>query len=300
MDRIIEAGALPALLSAFAATVERIQAGVVAVQGRSGSGAGIIWSNDGLIATCNHVAQDASLQVTLANGEQRVAEVVARDPEHDIALLRTNGAELLPLARANLDDLRIGQLVIAVGHPLGLMSAATSGMLSGLPDPAQRDRRRFIQSNIRLLPGNSGGPLTTVDGEVIGINSMVTGPGLGLTVPVDLIAQLAETIDTAVPWLGIATIPVELPARVQTSAGGNASGLLITGVSEQSPASRFGLLPGDIIVNAAGTIIERPEDLRSVMRLANVDSALALTLLRAGQPRTVSVELAARPAVKAA
>lgn len=306
MDRVIESnfrGAIPALLSAFAATVERIQAGVVAVQGSSGSGAGIIWSSDGLIATCNHVAQDSRLSVTLANGEKREAEVAARDPEHDIALLRTigaSGSELTPLVRADLGDLRVGQLVIAVGHPLGMASAATSGMLSGLPDPARQDHRRFIQSNIRLLPGNSGGPLTNVEGEVIGINSMVTGPGLGLTVPIDLIAQLAEKLDANVPWLGIVAVPIELPERVRPAAGVNASGLLITGVSEPSPASEYGLLLGDIIVRAAGTGIERPEDLRSVIRLAGVGSPVALTILRAGQPLTLSVRLATQPAARAA
>ncbi|HLI51053.1 MAG TPA: trypsin-like peptidase domain-containing protein [Thermomicrobiaceae bacterium] len=300
MDRIIESGALPALLSAFAATVERVQAGVVAVQGGSGSGAGIVWSSDGLIATCNHVAQDSRLTVTLASGEKREAEVVARDPEHDIALLRTSGAELTLLAQADLGSLRLGQLVIAVGHPLGLASAATSGMLSGLPDPARQDRRRFVQSNIRLLPGNSGGPLTNVEGEVLGINSMVTGPGLGLTVPVDLIAQLAQSLDATVPWLGIVAVPVELPERIRQATSGNASGLLITGVTERSPAGESGLLLGDVIVSAAGTSIERPEELRSVMQLAGVDHPVALTVLRGGEPHALSVRLAAQPAARAA
>lgn len=303
MDRVIESnlrGLLPTLHSALAATVEHIQAGVVAVQGRTGSGAGIIWSTDGLIATCNHVAQDERLQVRLANGEQRSAEVVARDPEHDIALLRTRGADLVPLDRAELNDLRVGQLVIAVGHPLGMVSAATSGMLSALPEVAQHDRRRFVQSNIRLLPGNSGGPLANTNGEVIGINSMVTGPGLGLTVPIDLIAQLAETLDTAVPWLGIVAIPVDLPATAQAAAGGNASGLLIGSVTEGSPADESGLLLGDIVIAAAGTSIKRPEDLSSVMRLAGVDEPFALTFLRGGQQQTVNIRLTVRPEAKAA
>lgn len=210
---VLGSALLPDELTAAAeALVQRVQCSLVVVQaGRQGVGAGIVWSQDGLILTNNHVADHAAhlsargrgghvwnlypyskdeaspLQVTLPDGETRTAEVIAQDSEIDLALLKIDAPPgLIPAEVADSRSLRVGQWVMAVGHPWGQRNLVTAGLLSGLghaQTDGPRKRVDILRSDVVLRPGNSGGPLVDATGAVIGINTMVVGGDLGVAIP---------------------------------------------------------------------------------------------------------------------
>lgn len=178
---------------AVAPVAEQLRASVVAVQdGNRGGGAGVIWSDDGLIVTNAHVATGDTVLVTLPDGRRLGAPILARQPEQDLALLRIEvpKAELVPAEPADISNLRVGQLVFAIGHPLGVANAVVIGIINRLP--AREVTPRFISANIRLNRGNSGGPLADARGHVLGINTMVATPGIGLAIPSDAVAEFVR------------------------------------------------------------------------------------------------------------
>ena len=166
-------------LPGFAQLAERLQASTVRVaDGRRGAGSGVVWSMDGLIVTNAHVARGRVATVTFHDGRSAGARVIARDPERDLAALKLENAIAFALPVAGVRDsgtLRVGELVFAVGNPLGLVGAMTAGIVQRLSD-------RFVIADVRLEPGNSGGPLADAQGRVVGVNSMVAR-GLALAVP---------------------------------------------------------------------------------------------------------------------
>lgn len=167
---------------------------------RFGAGAGILWSADGLVLTNRHVLGQHNPKVLLADERQFAAEVVATDEEVDLALLRIDGKDL-PAARiGDSRKLRIGDIVLAMGHPWGQRNAASFGIVSYLGNAQTRGRRGVIpviQTDARLAPGNSGGPLLNADGEVIGINTMIVGGDQGVAIPsavaLDFVSQVVES-----------------------------------------------------------------------------------------------------------
>jgi serine protease Do len=166
-------------LPGFAPLAERLQASTVRVgDGRRGAGSGVVWSMDGLVMTNAHVARGRSATVTFHDGRRASARVIARDVERDLAALRLENVVPFALRVAGVRDaatLRVGELVFAVGNPFGLVGAMTAGIVQRLSD-------RFVIADLRLEPGNSGGPLADSQGRVVGINSMVAR-GLALAVP---------------------------------------------------------------------------------------------------------------------
>lgn len=175
---------------AVAPVAERLRASVVAVQdGNRGGGAGVIWSDDGLVVTNAHVATGDIALVTLPDGRRLKAQVLARQPDQDLALLRIEIAadELTSAEPADVSNLRVGQLVFAIGHPLGVANAVVVGIINRLP--VREVTPRFISANIRLNRGNSGGPLVDARGRVLGINTMVVTPGIGLAIPSDVVSE---------------------------------------------------------------------------------------------------------------
>ncbi len=166
-------------LPGFAPLAERLQASTVRVgDGRRGAGSGVVWSMDGLVMTNAHVARGRSATVTFHDGRRASARVIARDVERDLAALRLENVVPFALRVAGVRDaatLRVGELVFAVGNPFGLVGAMTAGIVQRLSD-------RFVIADLRLEPGNSGGPLADSQGRIVGINSMVAR-GLALAVP---------------------------------------------------------------------------------------------------------------------
>ena len=183
------------LTDSFSELIARVQKSLVMVQnGHHGAGAGVVWGK-GLILTNNHVAVHDHPELVLPDGHTVPAEVVARDPEIDLALLSAgvNSTPALPFADSR--HVRPGELVFAIGHPLGQRNVVTMGVVSGLGS-AQTDGKRktipVIRSDVVLLPGNSGGPLVNANGEVIGINTLVVGGDQGYAIPAHLAVSFAK------------------------------------------------------------------------------------------------------------
>ncbi|MFQ5855143.1 MAG: S1C family serine protease [Anaerolineae bacterium] len=156
---------------------------------RGGAGAGTIWHPDGLIITNAHVVQRPSLHVTLPDGRKLPARVLAYDSQLDLAALTVDANDLPTIEPGESTRLRPGDWVLALGHPWGVMAAATAGVVIdvGVPLEMAASRRELIQVSLRVRPGNSGGPLVDVDGRLVGINMMMAGPSVGLAVPVHVV-----------------------------------------------------------------------------------------------------------------
>ena len=178
----------------LARIADRLQQVTVEISGPGGGGAGVLWAPD-LVVTNAHVARGSRVVVGFADGRQVEACLVAADRRTDIALLRVPRAGMAPAASADSDALRVGALVVAVGHPLGLRRTLTAGVVHGFP--LSRSGGRWIQADVRLAPGNSGGPLADTTGRVVGINTMIAG-GLALAIPVNDVRRFVATNVTGV------------------------------------------------------------------------------------------------------
>jgi serine protease Do len=178
----------------------RLQRSVVVVHnGRHGAGAGVVWRAGGYIVTNYHVIAHGKIRVSLADGGELPARLVANDPEIDLALLQVEESDLPPAQLADSRRLKVGQVVLAVGHPWGQRGFVTGGIISSLGDAGTRGPRHsvpIIRSDVTLAPGNSGGPLANATGGVIGINTMVVGGDLGVAIPSHIVeAFVAQALD---------------------------------------------------------------------------------------------------------
>lgn len=216
---------------------ERLRASTVAVRvGRGGAGSGVVWSADGAIVTNAHVASRPQAEVVLGDGRRFAARLERRDAQRDLALLRIDAAGLIPAEVRDPAELRVGEVLVAVGHPLGVPNALTMGIVHA---PLGESRRRFVQADLRLAPGNSGGPLADAAGRVVGINSMVVAGGLALAVPADDVQR----------FLGVSAEPARL--GVLLAPGRLRSGrdvLVVVEVEAGSRAERAGIRIGDALL----------------------------------------------------
>jgi serine protease Do len=173
--------------AALAEVVARVQRSLVVIRnGQSGAGAGLIWSQDGIVLTNQHVVPHDTARVALPNGSELPGRVIARDPEIDLALLRIEARDLPVAMVADSRCLRVGQIVLAIGHPWGQRGAVTAGVISGLGQAATQGRRGsvpIIRTDAGLAPGNSGGPLVNAAGAVVGINTLIVGGDQGVAIP---------------------------------------------------------------------------------------------------------------------
>lgn len=184
------------LASEFVAVAERLRLSTVQVLNSTGVGSGIIWHSNGIIVTNAHVTRGARATVKLWDGQVFEAAVARRDPVRDLAMLKVEAADLPAAKVGDSDTLRVGELVLAIGNPLGLVGALTTGIISRVGSVELSTRQRWIVADVRLSPGNSGGPLANAQGLVIGINSMIAG-GLALAVPsnaVERFLHLGESL----------------------------------------------------------------------------------------------------------
>jgi serine protease Do len=269
-----------ALAEDLSKIVRDLQRTTVQVRGRGpGGGSGVIWA-PGLIVTNAHVVRGPTATIQTMDGQTFEATVARWDPQHDLAAL-TFADRGLPVATAgDSDALRAGELVVAVGNPLGRVGAATLGIVH-----TAAKGERYVQADIQLLPGNSGGPLADVQGRVVGINAMVAG-GLGLAVPSSIVAEFVSNLAPQ-PVLGIEVFPVTLASQ------SDRLGLLVTSVNPDGAAQRAGIIQGDIVTSAAGQTFQDAIDLPRALRAAGAGSTVTLEIVRGGQPLTLSVSLAA-------
>jgi len=268
---------------------ESIRRFTVLVQpGGRGSGSGVVWSNDGLIVTNAHVARGSRARITLWDGRELAADVAARDERRDLAVLRISARDLVVASSRDSSQVRAGEIALAVGNPLGFLGALTTGVVHAVGPLRGLGSRSWVQSDVRLAPGNSGGPLTDVEGRVIGINSMVAGR-LALAIPSNEVRRFLEG-QSGRNWLGVTVTPVRLPRASRQQLG-----LLVVEIAPGSPAAEASLLPGDILLGGDEKEFRSTEDVSDVLerRCARV---LRLEFLRGDYTRVrkVAVQLRAR------
>jgi serine protease DegQ len=262
----------------------------------------VLIDGDGDVVTNNHVVEGANeLAVALPDGTLRPTRLIGVDPDSDLALLKIDASGLHPIAIGDLANAAVGDVVLAVGNPLGVGQTVTQGIISALGrkgigiNPIEN----FIQTDAAINPGNSGGALIDTSGRLIGINSAIlsrTGgsEGIGFAIPIDLaqkvIASLKKNGRVARGWLGVSTTP----------AGGGAQGALIMAVQPGGPADRAGIEAGDIVVRFGDHVIDEPEDVAGATLELEPGTRAALDIVRAGKHRTVEVTLGTRPALRRA
>ncbi|HET7563899.1 MAG TPA: trypsin-like peptidase domain-containing protein [Gemmatimonadaceae bacterium] len=268
----------------LADVAERVRAFTVdvAAPGAGGTGSGVIWRADGLIITNAHVARAERMTVTMHDGRACDAAVVARDDARDLAALTVDAVGLEPAAVRDARTLRPGELVLAVGSPLGIRGAVAAGIVHA-PSARGPGGRRWVRADLRLAPGNSGGPLTDALGCVVGINSMIVA-GLAMAIPSDVVQRFVD--GPMQPSLGIVARPV-----LVSLAGDPALGLLVLDVRPASVASASGLATGDVLIAAGGHPFDSPNDLMGELDEAGPDGVLPLTLLRGGRRMTLDARL---------
>lgn len=291
---------------------------------QQGSGSGSIIDTQGHILTNYHVIEGAGrLDVTLADNTSYPATVVGADPDNDLAIIRIQAPperlRVVPLGSSR--NLRVGQKVLAIGNPFGLNQTLTSGIISALGRPLRSENGRtienVIQTDASINPGNSGGPLLNSAGEMIGINTAIYSPrggsvGIGFAVPVDIAKQiipdLIEYGRVRRPWLGIMNT-YQLNARLAQRLNLPVSeGLILTEIAPRGPAAQAGLYAsdrviqrggqiviGDVIIRVGDTPIKSNEDLYRSLRDKKIGDVVPVTVIRGGQPLTVSVRLQERP-----
>ena len=290
--------ALDAYSQVVTSVAARVLPSVAALAVRSargaGAGSGVVFTDDGFLLTNSHVVAGATGGTAeFGDGSESRFDVVGTDPLADLAVLRVHTPGAPPAVLGDADELKIGQLVVAVGNPMGLAGSVTAGVISGLGRsiPA-RDGRvvrlidNVIQTDAALNPGNSGGALANSAGEVIGINTAVAGVGLGLAVPVNsttryIVSELLSTGRVRRAWLGVAGVPVPLPPPI-TQRTGQRLGLRVVEVVPGSPAGVAGVYLGDIVISAGGKPVEGVQTLQRLMLGPAIGTRLQLTVLRRG------------------
>jgi serine protease Do len=259
-------------------------------RGESGSGSGIIWDSCGLIVTNAHVMRHASVHVELWDGRAFPATVHSRDDRSDLAALRINTRGLPSASPGDSSALRPGELVMAVGNPLGFTGALTTGVVHSIGPLRGLGRRPWVQATVRLASGNSGGPLADAQGAVIGLNTMVVAGGLALAIPSNSVADFLKR--GAGVSLGVTVRPVNI--RSKTTIG-----LMVLAIARNSPAENASLLPGDVLIAANNASFSSFEDLSDAIDAA-AGRLLVLRFLRGGNAtREVAVQLDAPKTVAA-
>jgi Do/DeqQ family serine protease len=268
-----------------------------------GTGSGVVFTQDGAILTNNHVVEQAlTINVRLRDGRYLPARLVGRDPATDLAVVKVDATGLTAAKFADSEAARVGEWVVAIGSPFGLGYTVTAGVLSakgrgGLGMNAIED---YLQTDASINPGNSGGPLCDLQGDVIGINTMIVGrgQGIGFAVPSNMAQRVAEQIlrtgHVTRGWVGasVQDVTPELAAGLQLNPG---AGALVNNVAADGPAFRANVRPGDVIASVGGHPIHDGHDLVRETMAHEVGQPLTLEIVRGGKHYGASVTLAERP-----
>jgi serine protease Do len=261
-----------------------------------GGGSGVVVTPDGFMLTSAHVvaAADGGVRASFVDGSEVGVEIVGTDPLSDLAVLRAEGSDFVPAALGDAENLRVGQLVVAIGNPHGFAGSVTAGVVSALgrslpvrSRAAGRIVENVIQTDAALNPGNSGGALADGHGHVVGINTAVAGVGLGLAVPINdttrkIIGALMSEGRFRRAYLGIAGGPRPLPPRLARELG-RETGVEVVEVVEGSPAANAGFRAEDLIVELNGIAVAGVDDLQRLMTGELIGKSVTLETVREGK-----------------
>ncbi|MFG0328652.1 MAG: S1C family serine protease [Phycisphaerales bacterium] len=303
-----------ALSAAFRAVSESVSPGVVRIEGYNPrgmiTGSGFVIRPDGHIVTNSHVVESAaSLIVESADGARRPAELIGADPLTDLAVIKIDGGDLPVLALSSEDKLQVGDWVIAVGFPLGLEQTVTAGIVSAVnrrlnivgSSVGRRGYEAFIQTDAAINRGNSGGPLLNLRGDVVGVNSVIvtrTGgsDGLGFAIPASLVRFITEALiregRVVRGFLGVDLQDLTPTLAESYGLAPSQHGVLLTRVSPAQPAGQAGLQPEDILIQIDDEPVHDVEALRDLIAMRRPGDAVAVTVVRNGEPREFRVTLA--------
>jgi S1-C subfamily serine protease len=295
---------LDAYSSAVIRAVERVGPAVVKIEVTGGGGSGVIFTPDGLILTNCHVVERAGdLSVVMPDGRSARADLVGQDADTDLAVVRIEASAGSPLPWATLGDsraVRVGQVAIAIGNPYGFNHSVTAGVVSALGRSLRARSGRLmddiIQTDASLNPGNSGGPLVTSRGDVIGINTAMILPAQGLCFAIA--SNTARFVASALirdgrirrSYIGVAGQTVPIPRAVARSNQlAVSSGVFVTSVEKESPAARAGLRDGDVVLAFAGEVVTGIDDLHRRLTGDRIGVPAALTILRSAERRQLTI-----------
>jgi S1-C subfamily serine protease len=246
------------------------------------------------------VERDDNINVGLPGGQTVAAKLVGRDPSTDLAVLRADTQNLTPANWADLDSVRVGHLVLAAGRP-GNDVLATLGIVSAMEDdwraPTGGKIERFLQTDVGMFPGFSGGPLLNVDQQVVGLNTSALMRGISLTIPAPTIKRVVEALlahgRIRRAYLGVGAQPARLPAALEQQTG-QETGLLLVTVEPDSPAEKGGLLMGDTILTLEGKPVRHQDDLLGFLSGDRIGQKVKVGIIRGGQTQEVEVEIGER------
>ena len=267
-----------------------------------GGGSAVVITPDGFLVTSAHVVEGSrSGGASFVDGREMRFAVVGADPLSDVAVLRADAEDLVPARLGDASDLRVGQLVVAIGNPHGYAGSVTAGVVSALGRSLPVGRRggprrmveNVVQTDAALNPGNSGGALVDGGGRVVGINTAVAGVGLGLAVPINdatrrIISTLMADGRVRRAWLGVAVGPRPLPPRVAGRLG-RGTAVEVIEVVDGSPADLAGLRPEDLLVELDGIRLEGADDLQRMMTVERIGSEVKATVVREGELRAITL-----------
>ena len=293
---------LKSLASDLAALVASASNSIVRIEARRRRPAsGVVWSTDGLIVTTHHVLErDENITVGLPDGSNVSASLIGRDPTTDIAVLKANISGLLPATWTAIDQVMVGQLVLAVGRP-DAQPQATLGIISALEEDWRTHAGglidSYIQTDVIMYPGFSGGPLVSADGTFVGINSSALARGVSITLPAATITRVVNTLvahgRVKRGYLGVSAQPVRLPAALAQSVG-QETGLLLASVEPNSPEENAGMLLGDTLISVDGHTVRSMDDLMAVLSGDRIGTAVAARIVRGGTVQELSITIGER------
>jgi S1-C subfamily serine protease len=294
---------LTQLSDTLAGAVEAAAAGIVRVEGRRRLAAsGIVWSPDTIVTAHHVLRRDENITIGLPDGQKVSASVAGRDPTTDLAVLRIESNPLKPAPLANLGEqpLKVGHLVLALGRP-GKSVQVTIGVVSALGEgwrtPAGGQIDQYLQTDVVMYPGFSGGPLVNTNGELVGLNTSGLLRGVSLALPVVTVARVVDTLlahgRVRRGYLGVSTQPVRLPETLKEELN-QETGLLLTGVEADGPAGTGGLLLGDTIVALDGSPVRYHDDLLALLAAGRAGTEVVVRIIRSGQVQELKVSVGER------
>ncbi len=271
-----------------------------------GAGSGFIVGSDGYILTNNHVVEGADkISVRLDDKREFKAKVIGTDPQSDVAVIKIDASDLPVLPLGDSDSLEVGEWVIAIGNPFELSSTVTVGVVSakGRNHMGINDYENFIQTDAAINPGNSGGPLLNIHGEAIGINTAIFSRsggymGIGFAIPINMAKaikkQLVQNGKVTRGWLGvmIQDVSEDLAKSFHLE---EATGVLVSEITKNSPAEKGGLKQGDVLLNLNGVPLEGVADLRNKIAMTSPDSTIKMDVIRDGEQKSLSLTVGEQP-----